>query len=104
MIDVATLTGAVKIALGLQTAGLMGNDDALIKALSAAAKSANESIWHLPILPWNRKAIKGTVGDITNAAKGVRGGGASNAGAFLENFVRPGVKWAHFDISGAGKC
>ena len=81
LIDLATLTGACKIALGNETAGLFGNDDDLKNNLKEASKSSFEPIWPLPIGDDHKEAIKGSYGDIKNSAGPY--GGASTAAAFL---------------------
>jgi leucyl aminopeptidase len=101
VIDVATLTGACMIALGYDTAGLFSNDDTLVADITEAGAFVLEPFWRLPINPEFRNAVKSDVADLTNLAKMSPFGGASTAAAFLENFVEPGVKWAHLDIAGA---
>ena len=103
MIDLATLTGAVKVALGLETAGVFSNDDDLLEELKAASKESFEPIWHLPIQDEHKETIKGAYSDISNTGKS-RYGGASSAAAFLLSFVEKDTKWAHLDIAGAGKA
>ena len=105
VIDIATLTGAVMVALGKQTAGLFSNDDDLAKALLASSDAVNEPIWRLPIVDEHRESIKRLHADLNNKGKSPYGG-SSIAAAFLEKFVEKGVngetpKWAHLDIAGA---
>jgi leucyl aminopeptidase len=97
MIDVATLTGACKIALGDVACGLMGNDQSLIDALRRAGDESGEPAWPLPLTPEHDEAVRGTVADLRNM--GGRWGGALTAGAFLKAFAGD-VKWAHIDIAG----
>jgi leucyl aminopeptidase len=97
-IDLATLTGAVAVALGPLTAGVIGNDGALVDALVRAARRAGESIWPLPLTAEYREHIRSDVADIKNT--GIRYGGAITAALFLHEFVRPGLPWAHLDIAG----
>ena len=103
LIDIATLTGSVKVALGTSCTGIFGNEKTLISDIRKAGKYFKEPSWHLPILADHKKAIKGRFADITNSAKG-RYGGASQAAAFLQNFVEKDVNWAHLDIAGSGKA
>jgi leucyl aminopeptidase len=97
IIDLATLTGACKVALGKHHAGLMGNDDGLIKALQEAAKASGEKIWHLPSGEEYFDEMKSKIADLKNT--GSRWGGASSAAAFLGSFAGD-AKWAHLDIAG----
>jgi len=97
IIDYATLTGAVIVALGGYT-GVFSNSRSMVNQFLNAAEKAHELAWELPIGPFFHKAIKGKVADIDNA--GTRMGGASAAAAFLEHFVEEGTKWVHCDIAG----
>lgn len=99
IIDLATLTGACVVALGEQTAGVFGNDKALIKGIIDSGDYYQESYWQLPILKEHHKAIEGAAADINNSGK-TRYGGASTAAAFLEKFIEKDVNWAHLDIAG----
>jgi leucyl aminopeptidase len=101
IVDVATLTGACMVALGRKIAGLMGNDDAWIEQVGAAAERAGEKAWHLPLPDEYRKLIDAEVADIRNTG-GDRYGGALTAGLFLKEFV-DGVPWAHLDIAGPAR-
>jgi len=99
LIELSTLTGAIRIALGLTTAGLFSNSDKLVGDLLQSSTETCERLWRLPIFEEHRSAMKGVYADLNNI--GGRGmGGASTAGAFLENFVEQGVEWAHIDIAG----
>jgi leucyl aminopeptidase len=98
IIDVATLTGAVKVALGDKMAGLMGNDDDIIARVQAAADAAGEMVWHLPLPDYLRPKLDSEVADLKNV--GGRDGGALVAGLFLKEFVTAGIPWAHLDIAG----
>ncbi|HSV26487.1 MAG TPA: hypothetical protein VLH60_01220, partial [Sedimentisphaerales bacterium] len=93
----ATLTGACKIALGKHHAGLMGNDDGLIKALLEASKASGEKIWHMPSGEEYFEEMKSKIADLKNT--GSRWGGACSAAAFLGSFAGK-AKWAHLDIAG----
>ncbi len=98
VIDLATLTGACIVALGHVCAGVMGNDEALIRKLSEAGDRTRERVWQLPLWEEYQKDIKGKVGDIANT--GGRAAGTITAGAFLSHFVDAATPWAHIDIAG----
>ncbi len=98
VVDVATLTGAVLIALGSTYAAVIGNDDALAEELVAAGAETGELTWRLPLHDEYREMMKGTVADLSNlAAK--REAGSITAACFLEHFVGE-TPWAHIDIAG----
>lgn len=99
IVDVATLTGACMVALGLRTGGLITNGEITSDLLLDAAESAGEDFWELPLTEHTRGLLKSTVADMRSGATG-RWGGALVAGAFLERFVPEGVAWAHLDIAG----
>jgi leucyl aminopeptidase len=96
IVDIATLTGACKVALGQYNAGLMGNDDGLIKQLEAASKDSGEKVWHLPSGGEYLGEMKSKIADLKNT--GSRWGGASTAASFLSEFVGD-TKWAHVDMA-----
>jgi leucyl aminopeptidase len=98
MIDLATLTGAVVIALGPLATGVMGNDRPLSDALCEAGRAAGEKLWPLPLYDEYADMLRSPVADMKNT--GDRHGGALTAGLFLREFVRPGIPWAHLDIAG----
>jgi leucyl aminopeptidase len=100
IVDIATLTGAVRSALGIRVAGIMGNDRTLIAALIAAGKQGGERLWELPLVRAYRDDLASEVADLANVAQSGHGG-AIHAGLFLEEFVG-GVPWAHMDIAGVG--
>ena len=97
VIDMATLTGACMVALGTQAAGIMGNNEELIKKLIDTADRSGERFWQLPLWEEYFDGLKSEVADMKNS--GNRWGGASSAGVFLQKFVKD-VKWAHIDIAG----
>jgi leucyl aminopeptidase len=97
VIDLATLTAAILVALGPWTAGLFSNDDALAAELLAAARAAGEPVWRLPLTPEMEELIKSPIADLKNT--GGRFGGAINAALFLQHFTGK-VPWAHLDIAG----
>ena len=98
VVDVATLTGAVVIALGSTYAAVLANDDALADALVDAGASTGELTWRLPLHPEFKEMMKGTVADLSNLAS-KREAGTATAASFLEEFV-DGTPWAHLDIAG----
>ncbi|MEZ5752922.1 MAG: leucyl aminopeptidase [Paracoccaceae bacterium] len=98
MIDLATLTGAIMVALGYENTGVFSNDDALCDALLSAAKSTGEGAWRMPLGPAYDKLIKSRVADMKNT--GGRWGGAITAAQFLQRFVKDETPWIHLDIAG----
>jgi len=98
MIDLATLTGAMIIALGHEKAGIFANDDALAEGLLAAAKDVGEGAWRMPLDPAYDKLIKSRIADVKNV--GGRTAGSITAAQFLQRFVPEGMPWAHIDIAG----
>ena len=98
IIDLATLTGACMVALGRDTAAVMSNRDAMVKAVLSAAQDAGESCWQLPLLESLRDGLKSRVADVANL--GERYGGAISAALFLREFVDKEIPWTHFDIAG----
>jgi leucyl aminopeptidase len=99
VVDLATLTGAVIIALGSTHAGLIGNDDELAERIAAAGQQTGEIVWRLPLHEEYDELIKGTYGDLDNAPEGRKAGTIVGA-AFLSNFVGE-TPWAHLDIAGS---
>jgi leucyl aminopeptidase len=98
IVDVATLTGAVMIALGSTYAAVIGNDDELVGGVEAAGRETGELVWRLPLHPEYKALTKGTVADLTNASA-KRKAGTIYAASFLEEFVGD-TPWAHVDIAG----
>jgi leucyl aminopeptidase len=98
VVDIATLTGSVLIALGSTYAGLISNDDEWAQQVLDAASETGELAWRLPLHPEYKELTKGTIAELTNAAS-KRKAGTIYAGSFLEEFV-DGVPWAHLDIAG----
>ncbi|MEU0341375.1 leucyl aminopeptidase [Streptomyces bobili] len=98
IVDVATLTGAMMLALGNRTFGIMANDDAFRSALHEAAEEVGEPAWPMPLPDHLRKGMDSPIADIANM--GERMGGGLVAGLFLREFVGEGITWAHLDIAG----
>ena len=98
VIDLATLTGAIMVALGKDFAGLFANDDKLADQLLAASKATGEKIWRMPLDKSYDRLMDSKNADIKNM--GGRWGGACTAAAFLKRFIKKDVPWAHLDIAG----
>jgi leucyl aminopeptidase len=99
MLDFATLTGAVVIALGNIAAGVMGTDDILIEEVKNSSKKTGEKVWEFPLWDEYCEQIKSKIADIKNVGEG-RMAGTIAAGAFLKEFVGEDIPWVHFDIAG----
>ncbi len=98
IVDLATLTGAVIVALGSTYAGLISNDDTFATEVEGAAGRTGELAWRLPLHPEYKELTKGSVADLTNASS-KRKASTIYAGSFLEEFV-DGKPWVHLDIAG----
>ncbi|MGH7030780.1 MAG: leucyl aminopeptidase [Stellaceae bacterium] len=98
MIDLATLTGAVIVALGHHRAGLFANDDELAERLTAAGKLVGEEVWRLPLADSYDREMDSDAADVKNIGGG-RAAGSITAAQFLQRFVNK-VPWAHLDIAG----
>ena len=98
MVNLATLTGAIIVALGNQYAGLFSNNDELAERLFAAGTTSGEKVWRLPLGPEYDKMIEGKFADIKNIGGG-RAAGSITAAQFLQRFVND-VPWAHLDVAG----
>jgi leucyl aminopeptidase len=101
VVDLATLTGAIGIALGKRTAGLFANDERLAAALLRAAEQAGERVWRMPLVDDYRRDLDSPVADLKNIG-GKFGGGSITAALFLREFV-DGKRWAHLDIASAAR-
>ena len=97
IVDLATLTGAIIVALGKEHAGMFANDDKLADALARAAGDTGERVWRMPLGKEYDALLKSHIADMKNI--GGRWGGSITAACFLERFV-DGVPWAHLDIAG----
>jgi len=97
MVDLATLTGAILIALGHEYAGLFASDDRLAERLTAAGKAVGEPLWRLPLGEAYDKLLKSDIADMKNV--GGREGGSITAAQFLKRFTND-LPWAHLDIAG----
>jgi leucyl aminopeptidase len=99
IVDLATLTGAVIIALGSTYAGLMSNDDELTEHITTAGERTGEIVWRLPLHPEYDELVAGKYGDLDNAPEARKAGTIMGA-SFLQNFVGK-TPWAHLDIAGS---
>jgi leucyl aminopeptidase len=98
IIDLATLTGAIIIALAQEHAGLFSNDDKLVGQLVSSGKSVEETLWRLPLGDAYDKMINSPIADMKNV--GERGAGSITAAQFLQRFIKKNTPWAHLDIAG----
>ncbi len=98
MVDLATLTGAIIIALGNHQAGMFSNNDVLCERLTAAGKATGELVWRLPLGPEYDKLVVSDIADMKNV--GGRAAGSITAAQILQRFVQEDVAWAHLDIAG----
>jgi leucyl aminopeptidase len=97
IIDAATLTGAARVALGPDLPALFCNDDALASGLVAAGAAEDDPMWRMPLYKPYRRLIDSKVADLNNVSDGPHAG-AITAALYLNEFVDPGVPWAHFDV------
>jgi len=98
IVDLATLTGAMIIALGSEHGGLFANDDGLAEELLSAGRATGDQLWRFPLGDAYNKLIDSPIADMKNV--GPRGAGSITAAQFIQRFVDPGVRWAHLDIAG----
>jgi leucyl aminopeptidase len=98
IVDLATLTGAVIVALGHENAGVFANDDDLAGAFLKAAEAEGEGAWRLPLGPAYDKLLKSRIADVANV--GGRPAGSITAAQFLQRFIKEGTPWLHLDIAG----
>ena len=98
IIDLATLTGAIIVALGKEYAGLFSNDEALTSKITSAGEAVSEKCWPMPMGDAYQKMLKSHIADMKNI--GGPWGGSITAACFLERFIDEGMAWAHIDIAG----
>jgi leucyl aminopeptidase len=98
LVDIATLTGAMKLALGQRTGGYFSDDDALASLIETAGQAAGEPLWRMPLVDDYEERLESKVADADNAPGGA---GAILAALFLRHFTG-GVPWAHVDIASVG--
>lgn len=99
--DVATLTGAMVVALGNIHTGYFTRNTALKTKIEKAAENSGELVWNMPLTDAHVKDMKGTFADLSNVSS-ANGAGSATAAGFLEQFVDSEIPWAHFDIAGTG--
>lgn len=99
IIDAATLTGAMVVALGNVHTGFFTRNTALKSKIEKAAEVSGELVWNMPLTDAHVKDMKGTYADLSNISS-ANGAGSATAAAFLEQFVGEGIPWAHFDVAG----
>ena len=102
VIDIATLTGAIIVALGTEMAGVMGNNQKLIDNIAKAGLSVDEKVWQLPISKEYNKMMDSAIADMKNISEPCNADSIT-AACFLQRFVQKDVKWAHLDIAGMDK-
>jgi leucyl aminopeptidase len=98
IVDLATLTGAQIVALGLKVAAVLGNHDGWVEQVRAAGEQAGEPIWQLPLWSAYRRDLDSPIADLKNV--GSRNAGTIVAALFLKEFVPQDQPWAHLDIAG----
>jgi leucyl aminopeptidase len=101
ILDAATLTGAMVVALGNTHTGYFTRNNDVVKKVEKAAEVSGEWVWRMPLTDYHLQDMKGTYADLSNISSG-KGAGSATAAAFLEQFVGEGIPWAHFDIAGTG--
>jgi leucyl aminopeptidase len=103
VVDLATLTGAVKVALGSSLAALFATDDQLAAALLDAGTASGERLWRMPLAGEYRDGLDSPVADLANVARTGSRAGSIDAALFLREFTG-GRSWAHLDIAGAARA
>jgi leucyl aminopeptidase len=99
IIDAATLTGAMVVALGNTHTGFFTRNDKLAAKIQDAADASGEWVWRMPLTDFHARDMRGTYADLSNTSSS-KGAGSATAAAFLENFVGKDIPWAHFDVAG----
>ncbi|WP_043630638.1 leucyl aminopeptidase [Nonomuraea candida] len=103
VVDIATLTGAITVALGRNVGAVYSTDDALAKGLEEAGQAAGDRLWRMPLIEDYKPALESSIADLANVEAGARfGAGSITAALFLREFAgdRP---WAHLDVAGVGR-
>lgn len=98
IIDFATLTGAISVALGQEAAGLFANDDELADKIWQAGETTGDRVWRFPLWDEYKEHVKGKISDLKNLGQERRAGAIAGA-VFLENFVEDDIPWAHIDMA-----
>lgn len=99
IIDFATLTGGIVVAIGEEASGLFCNDDGMVDRLEKASEKTGERVWRMPLYPEYGKMLKSSIADMKNSASGRKASPCTGA-AFLERFIHKNTRWAHLDIAG----
>ena len=99
ILDFATLTGAVLVALGHVAAGVLGTDEDLMQLVKVSSANTEEKVWELPLSPEFCKQVKSKIADVKNIGAARQAGTIAGA-AFLKEFVGENIPWVHFDIAG----
>lgn len=102
VVDIATLTGAISVALGSEMAGIMGNSQKLVDQIKKAGALSGENVWQLPLGEAYNKMMDSDIADMKNISES-RNAGSITAACFLERFIKKGVSWVHIDIAGVDK-
>lgn len=102
VIDIATLTGAIMVALGKEMAGVMGNNQKFVDIICKAGEESGEKVWQLPLNKSYDKMMDSTIADMKNISES-RNAGSITAACFLQRYIQKDVKWAHLDIAGMDK-
>ena len=102
IVDVATLTGAIVVALGEEYAGAFVNDDEFWGEIEQSSKVTSEKLWRMPLDKAFREQVESDIADLQNIGKIDRAAGSCTAAAFLQHFVENDTPWAHLDIAGVG--
>ena len=100
IIDLATLTGAMIVALGHEYCGTFANDDSLWAMMDKAGEKTGDKVWRMPLDKAFKKEVESDIADVQNIAKCGRDAGSCTAAAFLWHFIEKGTPWAHMDIAG----
>ncbi len=100
IVDLATLTGAMIVALGHEYCGTFVTDDGLWEQMEKAGRDTDEKLWRMPLDEAWKKEMEGSITDVQNMAKSGRDAGSCTAAGFLHHFIAPDVPWAHMDIAG----
>lgn len=99
ILDAATLTGAIVVALGNIHTGFFTRNDKLAARINSAGEAGGEALWRMPLTDFHVKDIRGTYADLSNISSS-KGAGSATAAGFLEQFVDKDIPWAHFDVAG----
>lgn len=102
VIDIATLTGAIMVALGKEMAGIMGNSQTFTDMIIKSAEESGEQVWQLPLTKAYDKMMNSSIADMKNISES-RNAGSITAACFLQRYIQEGVEWVHLDIAGMDK-